>query len=415
MIAISRDGQTCLNALEVMPGLGHIKKIVKNQILEDQADLGYLKNLKRDWGGVLPEVPPRLFDYQQEVHDLVIKKFKQGSAALLSLPTGAGKTRTAINIALTLLAKGLIKQVVWIAPSIELVDQAVSALRDTWNQSTRFHGLVYASLDEYNQHCVQFSFGTVQSAAKRHQKLTFCKDTLLVFDEAHQAAARTYSNIISSARKKGSFVLGLTATPGRSNENELNELVYLFASQLIIPSCLGNNPVTALRDRHVLSQLEIVNCNQSDSVGVSFVNNLQSFLEQLRKRTSASGIGFTKTIEQAYFSAGAMSALGILSEVISHDIPVSKRHEKIHNLRTGKVQWLWNVELLSTGIDIPSLTHVALLTRIKSAILYEQILGRVSRGPAVGGSKSALVFDLCGNSSSFGDSCSYSRFLKSDW
>ena len=79
------------------------------------------------------------------------------------------------------------------------------------------------------------------------------------------------------------------------------------------------------------------------------------------------------------------------------------------------MQWLWNVELLSTGIDIPSLSSVALLTRIKSAILYEQILGRVSRGPAVGGSESSLVFDLCGNSAAFGDACSYSRFLKSDW
>lgn len=415
MISISRDGQAYLNALEVMPGLRYIKKIVKTQILEDQDELNYSIKSKRDWSGLLPEVPPRLFDYQQEVHDLVIKKFKCGSAALLSLPTGAGKTRTAVNIALTLLAKGVIKKVVWIAPSIELVDQAIGALRETWNQSARFHGLVYGSLGESNQHRVQFSFGTVQSAAKRHRELLFCKDTLLVFDEAHQAAARTYSNIISSARKKGSFALGLTATPGRSNENELNELVYLFASHLIIPSCLGNHPVTALRDRNVLSQLEIVNCLQSNSVGVSFVDNLQSFLEELRKRTSASGIGFAKSIEQAYLAAGAMSALGFLSEVISHDIPILKRQEKIHNLRAGKVQWLWNVELLSTGIDIPSLSSVALLTRIKSAILYEQILGRVSRGPAVGGSESSLVFDLCGNSAAFGDACSYSRFLKSDW
>ena len=76
MISISRDGQACLNALEVMPGLRYIKKIVKTQILEDQDELNYSIKSKRDWSGLLPEVPPRLFDYQQEVHDLVIKKFK---------------------------------------------------------------------------------------------------------------------------------------------------------------------------------------------------------------------------------------------------------------------------------------------------------------------------------------------------
>lgn len=37
------------------------------------------------------------------------------------------------------------------------------------------------------------------------------------------------------------------------------------------------------------------------------------------------------------------------------------------------------VDLLTTGIDVPAITNIVFLRRIKSRILYDQMLGRATR------------------------------------
>ena len=61
---------------------------------------------------------------------------------------------------------------------------------------------------------------------KRGGKL---KANLIIFDEAHHAAAEKYSEVLLNLVTPGSTnLLGLTATPGREGEGETEKLVQLF-------------------------------------------------------------------------------------------------------------------------------------------------------------------------------------------
>ena len=81
---------------------------------------------------------------------------------------------------------------------------------------------------------------------------------------------------------------------------------------------------------------------------------------------------------------------------------------------TGRGGGVWQRGKV-TGIDLPALRTVALLAKVGSPILFEQIVGRVSRGPAVGGRPETCVIDPHGLFEKFGGISSYARFVATDW
>ena len=86
-----------------------------------------------------PNLPP-LHDYQQKIVDQIrglLFGAEEHPRGLISLPTGAGKTRVATQALVEALSTGgLESPVLWIAPSDELCEQAVQ----TWSEVWRAHG-----------------------------------------------------------------------------------------------------------------------------------------------------------------------------------------------------------------------------------------------------------------------------------
>jgi type I restriction enzyme R subunit len=50
-----------------------------------------------------------------------------------------------------------------------------------------------------------------------------------------------------------------------------------------------------------------------------------------------------------------------------------------HSAHDSNPKIVVTVDLLTTGIDVPSITNLVFLRRVKSRILYEQMLGRATR------------------------------------
>jgi len=75
-----------------------------------------------------------LFSYQREIIDTLdaARRSKRQAAALVSLPTGGGKTRTGVWFFREKLAAGEMTKLLWVAPSAELVEQAVETVRQLW-------------------------------------------------------------------------------------------------------------------------------------------------------------------------------------------------------------------------------------------------------------------------------------------
>jgi DNA repair protein RadD len=373
----------------------------------------------REVGGSTDEFEPftlqpsevRLFDYQREIADQAGECVRPGEAALLSLPTGAGKTRTAIAIALELIQREPASTVFWTAPSIELVNQALHTLRAVWQTTPQFRRVRVLGLTDPKVDGSQIRVGTIQLAAARLDDIRWSHGDLMVFDEAHQASARTYRRVVRTALAHKVCVLGLSATPGRATEQETQELVELFGGRLLMPPTLGRNPVAALRARGVLSNVEVLVARDHESDKVALWHCLRDCVQCGRRP----GLIFSSSIAECYLAAAAMTLLGERVTVVSHNQPRAIRTERIDSLRRGKLDWIANVSILATGVDLPELRTVVLGAKIGSPILFEQVIGRVCRGPAVGGSETTFVVDPYRQFEHFGGISSYARYASTAW
>lgn len=159
--------------------------------------------------------------------------------ALLHLPTGAGKTRTAINFVAEYLREKPEKMVLWLANTVELCDQATLEFETAWqilgNRNIpryAYYGASTPSLSGLKSGFLVAGLQKIYSTLKQegtqiysHLQALMPHIGLIVFDEAHMAIAPSYQKIVevlSDSSKESTqqtadptFILGLSATPGR--------------------------------------------------------------------------------------------------------------------------------------------------------------------------------------------------------
>ena len=176
---------------------------------------------------VRPKYP--LYPYQRQVLGDIFRALSSPERrAIAHLPTGAGKTRIAAHAACYLLNEKDTDNslVIWLASTEELCEQAAEELSRAWT----YLGLRDTCIHRYwgnrslNLRCLPSGFLVTGLAKLR--SVAFQDHTLLahlaqcvsavIFDEAHQAVAETYSFITEQLCSARPPLLGLTATPGRT-------------------------------------------------------------------------------------------------------------------------------------------------------------------------------------------------------
>jgi superfamily II DNA or RNA helicase len=238
------------------------------------------------------DLPP-LQDFQLEVQGkLNAALAKPGSRCIVTLPTGAGKTRVAVDTIRDFVsarwnaASTAGAAVVWLAHTEELCEQAYQCFRQVWQASPavaplllfRFWGRYTADLVGHRdtlaavgarptvfistpQRIVNLLGGRVPDGAEVIDQIV-AASALLVVDEAHRAAAPSYLKIIDAftAGHPGVCVVGLTATPFR-NEYDAHdphagtrELKRLFGHIIEPVRTLGENPRARLEDQEFLAR-----------------------------------------------------------------------------------------------------------------------------------------------------------------
>lgn len=170
-----------------------------------------------------------LFAYQIDVQARahVVIEGELGRA-LLHMPTGAGKTRTAMNLVADYLREGNMRVVVWLAHSEELCDQAVREFEKAWqvlgNRAVpvhRYWGGFESDLSAIMDGVVVAGLAKLFARTKADSNVITGLATrrpFVVMDEAHQAIAPTYSLLLNILvpSNRGGRLLGLSATPGRT-------------------------------------------------------------------------------------------------------------------------------------------------------------------------------------------------------
>lgn len=376
-----------------------------------------------------------LFSHQLEAAREVGKKLQTAPyCTLLNMPTGSGKTRTAMHVICRYLAEHPSTCAIWLATSEELCDQAADEFERAWSflgsgprTVTRFWASHEPSMEDLPPGLVVASIQKLY--ARGSANLRFIsrigeQSSLIVFDEAHQSVAETYRAVTNAllARQDERRLLGLTATPGRSllDMSEDQILADYFHGRrvglhiqgypspidyLIDNGYLAKPEFHAIEyapDQETLTDRELAQISQMLDVPSSILKRLADdeirnakivrTMESVCQRNNRVLL-FAATVDHAEMLAGVLNGIGIHSRSVTSKQGSQPRRAAIDWYKTKEegVRVLCNYGVLTTGFDAPATSAAIIARPTTSLVLFSQMVGRAIRGTLAGGNATAEI------------------------
>lgn len=300
-----------------------------------------------------------------------------GASPVLVSPTGSGKTFIAVMAAETY------DRVLYVAHRQELIEQALAA----------FGNKVTA----------------INTATVLRDGPPSAEVDLLVIDEAHRAAAKTYRELINKYATVPRF--GLTATPIRLDGQGLGDAF----SELIEVSSIGElvrlghlvdyramvaSPETLKELKHLkrlrkhhgdFARDQLAEIMDTPRLAGYAVNQ---YKKHALGRTS---LFFAVSIEHSKKQAAAFSLAGIRAVHIDGNASEVNRRSALASLAAREIDMLCSVDLFIEGWDCPPVSCVIMGRPTLSVGLYLQSVGRGMRPHPESGKKDLIILDHAGN------------------
>lgn len=311
--------------------------------------------------------------YQQQLIQQARDAYRAGKRSLLLvMPTGGGKTITAVALCSAALAKG--GRVLWVVHRRELVQQAADAVRRAGVEP----GIIAPWAAPTDS---QIQVASVQTLLARKQRPPA---DVMVWDEAHHAVAATYSTL--AAHYRSSTRIGLTATPERQDGLGLGN-VY----DALLVAC---QPRDLISQGHLVPARVLAPFGQTEHLADDPVAIYQ------RLGQGRLTVVFASSVAHARRLAGAYSAQGIRAACVDGAMADADRLGILQQFAAGDIRVVTNVHVLTEGWDVPACSCAILARGFSAPGAYIQAVGRVMR-PAPG-KLDALVLDLRGASNLHG-------------
>ncbi len=359
--------------------------------------------------------------YQKELIDGIKKILGNDRLnCLLSLPTGTGKTITAATTVLESIVSvsELNKKnvlILWIAPQKELLYQASEAFQSAW-----WSGIGPSSFDikiiESAKRIIHITRPTclllTPIVAKNIKNKLSKNIDVLIFDEAHHVAAEVFGQMwheyVFSADDKPHLSLGLSATPFRNNIDEQRKLENAFDNKLLITRSLGENPIVKLIRDGILSVPKYKKIEGVPKVFIykqrgdnRTIRNLilnderwTAIIKCIRNNVDKQLIVFALDRLHGKFLTKHLKYLNESVEYVDGDTDIRIRYGVFERFRNRETRVIVNVSLMIEGVDCPAAEGVILTYPVSSNIRIQQIIGRVLRGPAIGGTKNSVIYGI---------------------
>jgi len=376
---------------------------------------------------------------------------------LLAMATGTGKTRTAIGLMFRLIQSKRFNRVLFLVDRRSLGAQALGAFEDTRINDHTFNSIfgVKGLTEKFPEDSTKIHVATVQSLVKRtllsDDAMPVGRYDCIIVDEAHRGYIldkeqtegeeqfRNHLDYVSAYRRIidhfDAIKVALTATPAKHTTEIFGAPVYRYTfRQAVIDGYLNDQepPIkitTELSEKGLLlakgSQVERMNFQ--GEIILDDLEDEQNFeVSDFNRKLIAPNFnkaicaeltnhidptGKKKTLIFCVDNSHADMVVEQLREVFSEKYPglehdaiikitgsSDKDPEKVQSLITRyNKERLPNivvtVDLLSTGIDVPSICHLVFLRKVRSRILYEQMKGRATRLCPEVGKVSFKIFD----------------------
>ena len=317
----------------------------------------------------------QLRDYQQECIDM-IDKLESGSY-LIQMATGCGKTATFTNIK----RKG---RVLVLAHREELVTQPIKY----YNCPV---GIEMANNKSNGEEVV---IASIMSLTHRLDKFKPDDFDLIIIDEAHHAAAKSYKKILEYFRPR--LILGFTATPNRGDKVRLDDVFQKIIFQKDLKWAIKNKYLTDIYCMRVNIGYDI--SGVAKRMGDFAPSELEEALDTdvLNKAIAEAYNKYAKG-QTLIFATSVKHCEDIAKEIpgaVAVTAETKNREELIKKFTNREIPVLVNCMIFTEGTDMPLVETVMIARPTQNSSLYTQMVGRGLR--LYPGKEKLVLIDLVG-------------------
>lgn len=377
-----------------------------------------------------------LYPYQENAVEAMNQYFvkEDKKSAILSMPTGSGKTRTSVYYLLhDMVSQGY--QIVWLCHRSMLIEQAAE-------QFYKFSPIIKErnnKKEQFKMVCISGKHASVRALEEDDDLIissvqSMCNNTvylpnilsekvMIVVDEAHHTLAPSYRRIIKAIREKrpNAKLLGLTATPVRLTEKATGQLMKIFDNKIVFSVTMSDliadktlaTPVYIPVDTNVDIEtliniderkyiakwgelpeslvMKVAKTNERNEVIVEeYVRNKDKYGKTIIFALNAV---HCDSLNEAFKKRGIRS--GYVYTMIGNAENQKTINRFNHNEDEDGIDVLININILTEGSDIPDIQTVFLTRPTTSDVLLMQMVGRGMRGTGCGGTETVNIVDFC--------------------
>lgn len=397
---------------------------------------------------------PPLHGYQLEIVSNVKDLIRSNGAltgrrGMISMPTGSGKTRVAVQAIVEAIREDELKGgILWVADRDELCEQAVESWRQVWasegTQATRLRiSRMWAGqhplLPTGDMHVIVATIQTLSAKMKSQaSSYEFLADfKVLVFDEAHRSVAPIFTSVMEELgltrwkRPHEPILIGLTATPFRGRDRQETErLVSRYGKNRLDEGAFASKDpekvIEELQTKQVLARADHATIQggnflmspdelrQSRQTPYWLPQSVEDriardadrtrrIIEAYRKRIDPDWptLIFATSVEHSKTVAALLTRMGVKARVVSAETETSVRRRIVEEFREGEIKALVNYGIFREGFDAPKTRAIVVARPVYSPNLYFQMIGRGLRGVKNDGNERCLILDVRDNIQNF--------------
>ncbi len=317
--------------------------------------------------------------YQEEAKKAIFNQWESGiQKTLLVLPTGCGKTIVFAKTAEQLVKNG--ERVLILAHRGELLKQAADKIEKVTGLKSATEKAEETCLGSWYRVVV----GSVQSFMRESRLSRFPQDYFgtIIIDEAHHAISSGYQRVLEHFKE--AKLLGVTATPDRSDMKNLGQVFDSLAYEYTLPQAIKEGYLSPIKAMTIPLTLDLsgVSVQAGDFKASDIDTALDPYLYQIADEMK-NYCSDRKTVVFLPLIKTSQKFRDILNEKGFNAVEINggsdERTEILQDFESGKYNVLCNSMLLTEGWDCPSVDCIIVLRPTKSRGLYCQMVGRGTR------------------------------------
>ena len=234
-------------------------------------------------------------------------------------------------------------------------------------------------------------------------KVTVEDQDYIVIDECHHATAQTYKKIIQYFEPE--FLLGLTATPERLDNQDVFELFdHNVPYELRLRDAIANDLVVPFKYYGIRDQLVDYGLSSNEERRMiaqlakeDHCDFLSDQIEKHRPKGKLKALAFCRNVTHARMMCEALGERYKTAYLTGRN-DIGERIRAYNDLQddTKDLEILFTVDILNEGVDIPGVNMVLFLRPTESTTIFIQQLGRGLR--KYPNKEYVTVLDFIGNS-----------------